>query len=47
MKVILLNDRNDAKEKICHQENIKNTVGRAKVTVYLEMKSKQTLDSTF
>jgi hypothetical protein len=30
MNVILLNDRNDTQDKICHQENIKHTVGRAK-----------------
>jgi len=30
MNVILLNDRRDAQDKICHQENIKHTVGRAK-----------------
>jgi len=30
MNVILLNDRNDAQDKTCHQENIKHTVGRAK-----------------
>jgi hypothetical protein len=32
---MLLNDRNDAQNKICHQENIKHTVGRAKA---VEMK---------
>ena len=30
MNVILLNDTNDAQDKICHQENIKHTEGRAK-----------------
>lgn len=30
MNVILLNDRNDAQDKISHQENIKHTVERAK-----------------
>jgi hypothetical protein len=47
MNVILWNVRNDKQDKILYQRNIKYNVGRAKArrteTIYLEMKSKQTL----